>query len=107
MKAILEFDLSDEFEELEHRRAINADRAYCSINEVGNKIFRPVRKHGYGGSELMNLVNTCIEQAKKKRCYIKDEDGYKDDIVSVAIKALEQEFYNILQKNGINMDDYI
>jgi hypothetical protein len=105
-KGFLKFDLSDEWEGLAHRRAINADRVYESINDVGNEIFRPARKHGYGGSELMNLVNKCIEKAKEQGCNIEDEDGYESDVVSVAIAALEQEFYKILEKNGVDMSDY-
>lgn len=61
MKAILEFDLTDPEDREEHLFALNGRKHHSFLFEVEQRIFRPHRKHGYGGSvaadKLEQLLN--------------------------------------------------
>jgi hypothetical protein len=60
MKAILEFDLNDSFEEKAHVRAINATKAYLALHDMA-ELLRNDRKYGEGKyheleTQFWNLV---------------------------------------------------
>ena len=90
-----EFTENDSFDEAEIRRTINATGAYSALHEVGEKIFRPARKHGYDDSELNKLIEQTGETP--------DGFGIGEEIISI----LEKRFYEILEENGVNLEDLL
>lgn len=76
MKAILEFNLPEDREDFEiYRKAIDMS---ITLDDLGNEVFRPARKHGYGGLHAQRL-NELIE----------------DEKVAEAISLLEELFYEV------------
>lgn len=95
MKATLSFNLPEEQEEFE--RAVRAARYQSALFEIGQRVFRPARKHGYGGTvqRLLDRANTMSAPSM---------DGYTEDVVDLGtelIGQLEKLFYEILQEEGI------
>ena len=95
MKATLSFNLPEEQEEFE--RAVRAARYQSALFEIGQRVFRPARKHGYGGTvqRLLDRANTMSAPSM---------DGYTEDVVELGtelIGQLEKLFYEILQEEGI------
>ena len=56
MKAILEFDISDHQEKLEHVRALHGTSAYCAIFAIMNDVFRQRIKYGNLDLDTENLL---------------------------------------------------
>lgn len=52
MKAKLEFDLLDPMESAEFRDAVNGSRYKLALDDVWNKCFRPLYKHGYDNEHI-------------------------------------------------------
>jgi hypothetical protein len=77
MKGILEFNLPEEREEFE--TAVKAGKYSAAIDEIGNEVFRPARKHGYGTKEIQDLIDKNPEDATE------------------LISLLEDKFYEILR----------
>lgn len=82
-KAKLEFDLNDSYERSAHKRAVSATDAYIALHKIANNLFRPARKHGYSEEGLQNLSQETID----------------------AIGLLEEKFYNILEEQGVDLED--
>jgi len=55
-KAILEFNLPEERDELMH--AWNGTKNSIIIEETWNKVFRPYHKHGYADQKLNKLLES-------------------------------------------------
>lgn len=55
-KAVLEFNLPEEREELEH--AQNGVKYSITLEEVWNNVFRPYHKHGYADQKLNKLLES-------------------------------------------------
>lgn len=88
MKAILEFNMDDPSDRLEHKRAIAATDAYIALTEIANQVFRPARKHGYSDPVIKTMIERCGEQESAD-----------------LIDKLEDRFYEILKERGINLAD--
>lgn len=95
-KAKLIFNLDEHYERLEFIRATKATSAYLALHAVANEIFRPNRKHGYGG-ELDRLIDATPST--------KDSDGDECPTGYVIIDRLEKMFYEILEYNNINLHE--
>lgn len=76
MKAILEFNMPEESEE--HRTALKGVNYQNAIHRIGQEVFRPHRKHGYGDPLLDSKEAAEI------------------------IAKLEEKFYNILNEEDAN-----
>lgn len=77
--ATLKFTLPEERAEYEITNRAMA--MSIAIEQVGNEIFRPARKHGYSEPELAALFEKC------------------GDAGAELIYALEQRYYEILNEN--------
>ncbi len=82
MKAILEFNLPEERED--HILAVTASNLVSALSEVREKLFRPVRKHGYPEGNIKKIFNLLDEEKATE-----------------LIAALETEFNNILEENEV------
>lgn len=82
MKGILEFDLPMEQEEFE--TAQKGVRYKIALDEVWEKVFRPLNKHGYPCPELQKLV---------------------DDVPAVreAIEKLSEIYFQVLGDNEVDL----
>ncbi len=63
MKASLTFNLPEESEE--HQDAINGSKYKYQLDEVGNHVFRPARKHGYPDTRIQKLMEALDTLADK------------------------------------------
>lgn len=84
MKIILEYNTEEEA-----LAAINGWRKQAAIDEVGNEVFRPARKHGYGDTEintiLAHLDGLCEQDVTPEGLWARD-----------LIHALERKFWEIM-----------
>jgi hypothetical protein len=85
-KATLTFNLGEEEEKAAFTRAANAEKAYVSLWQISQEVFRPARKHGYMGNDRLNEL-------------LKNED------VCEASRLMETMFFGILEENNITLDD--
>ena len=97
MKATLTFNLPEERDEFE--RAVKAARYQSALFEIGQRVFRPARKYGYGGTvqRLLDRANTMSTPSM---------DGHTEDVVDLGtelIGQLEKLFYEIIQEEGIEL----
>lgn len=88
MKAILEFNLEEPFEQQAHRRAIKSTDAYLAIMAIRDEVFRPHRKHGYADTGLQAHFT---EDSTSSAAYYVTE-------------KLEEMFFDILNEYGIDLD---
>jgi len=77
MKATLEFDLNAEFEDLAHKRALNATNAYIALHSV-EELFRSLLKY-----QIDNLSTETV----------------------TVVDQLAQDFYKILDRYDIDLND--
>ena len=86
MKIILEYDNQDEA-----IPALNGWKLQAAIDEVGNEVFRPARKHGYGDTEintiLAHLDSLCEENKTPEGLWATD-----------LIAALERKYWEIVNE---------
>lgn len=84
MKITLEYDTEEEA-----LAAINGWRLQAAIDEVGQEVFRPARKHGYGDVEinkiLAHLDSLCEENKTPEGLWASD-----------LIHALERKYWEIV-----------
>ena len=80
MKASLTFDLPEEAEDFE--LTVKARAMRVALDDIGSRVFRPARKHGYPEPHLQKWVND-FEQAE------------------ALIHDLEQLFYDILREHDV------
>jgi len=92
VKGQLKFDLEDFYDRKKLNRCLDVDKVYCSLDEIGNEVFRPARKHGYHEKKINDLFNKINELC--------------DDGATELISLLEQKFYLILKENKVDMDDW-
>lgn len=88
MKAILEFNLEDQYERNAHMRAVKSTQAYGALWDIANEIFRSARKHGYKNEAISNLVKKLGPDA--------------DELIGL----LEKEFYGILEDHEVSFTEY-
>ena len=67
MKAILEFDLTDPEDREEHLYALNGRKHHSFLFEIEQRIFRPHRKHGYGGSLNADRLEHLLDKSEEAR----------------------------------------
>jgi hypothetical protein len=86
-KATLEYDLSDEFERNAHKRALNSTDAYLALHKIENTL-RAMHKYQslQNQEEITNLLQNNEECNK-------------------LVELIRDVFYNILEEEGVNMDD--
>lgn len=77
-----EYDTEDYQDKLEIKRIMKSQEVFTALHEVGEKIFRPARKHGYSDEKLRDLLN-------------KSEHG--NEIISL----LEEKYHDILRESEI------
>ncbi len=83
MKAILEFNLPEDRSDFEiHNKSTDM---YCALTMIREKIFRPIRKHGYSNPELQKLSE--------------NEDVRK------FMELLETEYNQLLKQNEVDSLD--
>jgi hypothetical protein len=91
--ATLTFNLEDGFSRNAHKRAVNATNAYIALFNIANEVFRPARKHGYPEGKINKLLDECGET----------EEGHSRGVELIG--ELETKFYEILEDNGIDLND--
>ena len=82
MKATLTFTLPEEQEEFNY--ASKGHAAFVVLAELGNKLFRPARKHGYDNAQINELI-----------------DKIGDDAITL-IGLLEDRFVDIVSNSNID-----
>lgn len=95
MKATLTFNLPEEHEE--HEDAINGSKYKYQLDEVGNTVFRPARKHGYSDNriqKLMEALDTLSEKYGAEVGLEKSEYGSTPGGTEL-IGLLESLFYSV------------
>ena len=97
MKGTLTFNLPEEREEFE--RAVRADRYHSALFEIGQRVFRPARKYGYGGTIQQVLDKADSITTPAMNGYTEDEVGSGTELIS----QLEKLFYEILREEGIEI----
>ncbi len=80
MKGILTFNLPQEDEEFQ--TAQNGIKYKVALEEVWERVFRPLHKHGYGNEKLQKLVDS------------------KPEVV-LAIEFLAEVYREILEENQV------
>lgn len=63
MKATLTFNLPEDHEE--HEDAMNGSKYKYILDEVGNTVFRPARKHGYPDARIQKLMEALDTLSEK------------------------------------------
>lgn len=100
MKGTLSFNLPEEREEFE--RAVKAARYQSALFEIGQRVFRPARKHGYPDAYLQRLLDKADEVTIAT--YDDATKGpYDGHVGTELIGQLEKLFYEILQEEGIEI----
>lgn len=94
MKATLEFDLPEDKDDL--LLALNATKYTIALEEIGNQVFRPARKHGYLDVNIQSL----IEKGDEVKVEI---DGISYGVATELVSQLEKLFYEILEREGIKI----
>lgn len=81
MKAKLIFDMEDPCDRENFLKVNKTHQAFRALEEIRERIFRPARKHGYGGpGQLSSMID--------------DESVSKTEVISL----LEEEFNRILNE---------
>lgn len=78
-KAALWFNLPEE--QSEFCDAQKGTSLKCAIEEIGNRVFRPARKHGYDDETIQALID-------------------KNPDAAELVELLEKRFYDILKEYG-------
>jgi hypothetical protein len=79
-KAILEFDLNDFDDKLEHKRAVNATNAYLALFNI-NSLFRSMIKNEiFNDKELSDVEYDLIDKLQDEVCNIVDEYVNMEDL---------------------------
>lgn len=98
-KAILEFRIPEEQREFD--MALKGDSAHFCIEDIGQKIFRPARKHGYDpetGEMLSTLIQRIDDLIEKQ-----DDDSWPVNEygnrynATALIGLLEERCWNIIR----------
>ena len=97
-KVIIEFNVEDIHDELAAKRAMSADAVYGALFDIVNEVFRPARKHGYSDVELSKLLPLYENLTEEQEAALQE----KIELIG----CLERKFYEILERNKIDMDDY-
>jgi len=94
-KVIIEFSETEDsmIDERDLHLTINARKMMMAIGDIHERIFRPIRKHGYGSSKLNDLTEACGE----------DSEGYSN--AESLVHELEKEFHEILSEYNIDLHD--
>lgn len=83
MKLISVFKDLDQYEKENIVKMLKGIDAFIAIEEIGNEVFRPARKHGYSENE----INDCL-----KEC---GDNGHE------LVSLLEEKFYEILKSRNL------
>lgn len=94
MKAVLEFDLSDEDDKELHSMAVRSQDAFRVLSEIRDQIFRPARKHGYDDKKLQKLIDNSGTF---------DHPDYGElSVGPEIIEILEDKFSQLLNEYNVN-----
>lgn len=105
MKATLEFDLPEDKDDL--LLALNATKYTIALDEIGNQVFRPARKHGYSNPLVQTLIDKLNDLVETLPTEVLQEKGwpvseYQQPLNAIDLIALlEKMYYDILQDNTI------
>lgn len=87
----IKLDLSKEEDRYEYEHIRKATNYASALEDVGNYIFRPARKHGYSEQEIQDLVTKLDTLA-----------GDAEPGATELIRLLELLFYEILSEHEAN-----
>ena len=86
MKTYLSFNDQSEDDREKLKDVLQATDMKIALQEIGEEVFRPARKHGYAAHpELNKLLN-------------------ENDDVGIAIGLLEEMFYQILKDREVSLE---
>ena len=91
MKITIETTDSDDRAEL--KRMFSASEVYTALWEISQEIFRPARRHGYADPNISKFFD--------EKLVPEGEVIAREELVS----AFEKKFYEILEANGVNLED--
>jgi hypothetical protein len=95
MKAILEFDLDEPIDRSAHKRAVNADDVYIALHNI-NEELRAHAKYGV-------LINEGVQVALPEDYHTITEK--ESALLYNFIHHIRGSIRNIIEKQGINLDD--
>lgn len=96
MKAILEFDLSDIDEKLEHIRAIKGTDAYIALHHITN-LLRTYRKYErYIQEDDSWTLSDGTEHHLTER---------ESELLNLFASKIEEQIYGILEEHSIDLND--
>lgn len=81
LPALIELD-TDERQSV--MRMLKSHDAFMAIDDIGNDLFRPARKHGYPDRKIQGCLEAC------------GENGFE------LVSLLEDKFYEILEEREIS-----
>jgi len=88
MKVTINYDLDNEEDRSSYERHRIAAGACHALWEISQKVFRPARKHGYSDIRIEKLMRSFDDSEE-------------------LIGLLEELFFEILDDNGVGLDDCI
>lgn len=80
------FDFEDNADRAQLQRTVNATAAYVALQEIGEQIFRPARKHGYMDKRIDDLLTELGDKGLE------------------LLELLERDYREILSDNSIDLD---
>jgi len=95
MKAVLKFDLDEPGDRLAHKRATNATDAYITLYKIGEEL-RTHAKYGL-------LINEGVEVVLPEGYHTITEK--ESTLLYNFIHHIRGSIRNIIEKQGINLDD--
>lgn len=95
-KGILEFFLPEEMEEFQ--TAVDGSKYKAVLHEVGQRVFRPARKHGYSG--MSDKIQSLINKGDEMEIEV---DGHSYGLATELIAQLEKLFYQVIEEKGVEI----
>lgn len=94
LEGVIKCNLADPYSYKDFLKMMQASYFIKALYDIGQRVFRPARKHGYceGGKVLTQL---CSDDNDEKLA------DYGTDLVG----EMEDLYYEILEENGINLDE--
>jgi hypothetical protein len=95
MKTKIIFIGEDHEDEVKISRMINVNDVYIALDDICSEVFRPARGYGYAGAchnIATNFFSDAVPEAEREIRY-------------ELIEALQGEFFRILEKYNIQLND--
>lgn len=89
------------------RRMLGVDALYGALWDIGQEIFRPVRKHGFQDDALRQALEAADKtEVDSEVRSTETGEAYKLGAGTQLVSLLEKRFFEILDDHGIDMDEY-